>query len=152
MNRRKATRVEMRKSASFKRVPHAAHMREELTLAALRSAICQRQPAAGLIHHTDRGGQYAGERYRAVLRRAGMRQSMSRADNCYDNASMESCFGTVKRELQLKPAENVTSSRKQTGGFIRYYHHQRLHSSLDYQTPASFERAAECSGKPCSDK
>ena len=76
-------------------------MQENLVLAALREAIVSRQPGSGLIHHTDRGGQYAGKRYRAVLRRAGMQQSMSGAGNCYDNAFMESCFGTLKTELEL---------------------------------------------------
>ena len=75
------------------------HMRESLVLAALQGAIVLRQPPPGLIHHTDRGGQYAGIEYRRLLARAGMAQSMSRADNCYDNAFMESCFGTLKTEL-----------------------------------------------------
>ncbi|MEO2033208.1 MAG: DDE-type integrase/transposase/recombinase [Planctomycetaceae bacterium] len=76
-------------------------MTESLVLRALRSAVKQRQPDANLIHHTDRGGQYAGNEYRAVLRRAGVLQSMSRAGNCYDNAFMESCFGTIKNELEM---------------------------------------------------
>ena len=61
------------------------HMKESLVLAVLRGAIALRQPGADLIHHSDRGGQYAGKGYRRVLGRAGMRQSMSRADSCYDN-------------------------------------------------------------------
>jgi putative transposase len=76
-------------------------MDENLVLGALRRAIRERQPPAGLIHHTDRGGQYAGRRYRAVLRRAGIRQSMSEAESCYDNAFIESCFGTLKTEQEL---------------------------------------------------
>ena len=80
----------------------AEHMAEALVLAALRQAIAARQPGPGLIHHTDRGGQYAGSEYRRVLGRARMRQSMSRADNCYDNAFMESCFGTIKTELEME--------------------------------------------------
>jgi transposase InsO family protein len=78
---------------------YGSSLDEDLVLGALRRAIRERQPAPGLIHHTDRGGQYAGTRYRAVLRRAGMQQSMSAAESCYDNAFMESCFGTVKTEL-----------------------------------------------------
>jgi transposase InsO family protein len=74
---------------------------EDLVLPALHAAIRDRQPPGRLIHHTDRGGQYAGTRYRAVLRRADFRQSMSRAGNCYDNAFMESCFGTIKTELEM---------------------------------------------------
>ncbi len=70
---------------------YASAMDEDLVMGALRRAIRERQPPAGLIHHTDRGGQYASKRYRAVLRRSGMRQSMNEAENCYDNAFMESC-------------------------------------------------------------
>ncbi|MEZ6117728.1 MAG: IS3 family transposase [Pirellulaceae bacterium] len=76
-------------------------MTEELVLTTLRQAISNRQPPAELIHHTDRGGQYAGTRYRGVLQRAMMQQSMSRAGDCYDNAFMESCFGTFKTELEM---------------------------------------------------
>ncbi len=76
------------------------HMRETLVITALRAAIRARRPKPGLIHHTDRGGQYAGEDYRKILARARMPQSMSRAADCYDNAFMESCFGTVKTELE----------------------------------------------------
>lgn len=75
-----------------------ATMTESLVLGVLRRAIRERQPKAGLVHHTDRGGQYAGTEYRAVLRRASMKQSMSRADNCYDNAFMESCWSSIKKD------------------------------------------------------
>ena len=71
-------------------------MTEFLVLDTLKKAIKAIQPAVGLIHHTDRGGQYAGTSYRKVLARAQMQQSMSRAGDCYDNAFMESCFGTLK--------------------------------------------------------
>ena len=92
-----------------------ANMKEPLVLAALRSAIAFRQPDVDLIHHTDRGGQYAGNKYRQVLERARMRQSMSRADNCYDNAFMESCFGTIKRELEMERYENELIASKGRG-------------------------------------
>jgi transposase InsO family protein len=115
------------------------HMKESLVLSALRFAIAGRQPGPGLIHHTDRGGQYAGGEYRRVLARARMRQSMSRADNCYDNAFMESCFGTVKRELEMERYPNEVTARKEVFGYIRYYNTRRLHSSLDYLTPVEFE-------------
>ena len=88
----------------------AETMTDELTLAALRMAIRERQPPADLVHHTDRGGQYASTRYRAVLQRAGMLQSMSRAGNVYDNAFMESCFGTFKKE-QTKTSYRRRRSR-----------------------------------------
>lgn len=87
-----------------------ATMAESLTLAALQQALRLRQPKPGLVHHTDRGGQYAGTKCRAVLIRAGMKQSMSRADNCYDNAFMESCFGTYKLEMEMTDYNSVESA------------------------------------------
>jgi transposase InsO family protein len=117
------------------------HMKESLVLAVLRGAIASRQPAANLIHHSDRGGQYAGKEYRRVLGRAGMRQSMSRADSCYDNAFMESCFGTIKTELEMECYESEWVGRTEIGGYIRYYNTRRRHSSLDYRTPEQFEAA-----------
>jgi len=120
-----------------------SHMQETLVLAALRMAIAQRRVRPGLIHHTDRGGQYAGTRYRAVLARASMLQSMNRADNCYDNAFMESCFGSVKTELEMKPYQNAHIARKEMPAYIRYYNTRRRHSSLDYLTPEAFEAAID---------
>ncbi len=117
------------------------HMKESLVLAALRAAIALRQPAADVIHHSDRGGQYAGNEYRRVLARAGMRQSMSRADSCYDNAFMESCFGTIKTELEMECYENGPIARTEIGGYLRYYNTRRRHSALDYRTPEEFEAA-----------
>ena len=114
-------------------------MTNELTLGTLRLAIAQRQPPPGLIHHTDRGGQYASGRYRDVLRRAEIRQSMSRAANCYDNAFMESCFGTVKTELEMTEYQNYQAARRELTEYLHYYLHQRKHSALGYLTPAQFE-------------
>jgi len=114
-------------------------MTDELTLGALRLAIGQRQPPTGLIHHTDRGGQYASVRYRHVLRRSKMRQSMSRAANCYDNAFMESCFGTVKTELEMTEYQNYQAARREITEHLHFYLHQRKHSALGYLTPAQFE-------------
>jgi putative transposase len=118
----------------------AETMTDELTLSALRMAIRDRQPPAGLVHHTDRGGQYASGRYRAVLRRAGMRQSMSRAGNCYDNAFMESCFGTFKTELEMAEYDDHRAARREIAEYIDYYRTDRKHSALGYLTPAQFER------------
>ena len=77
------------------------NMEEPLVIASITQAIKARQPIQGLIHHTDRGGQYAGKKYRMKLARTQMIQSMSRAGDCYDNAFMESCFGTIKTELEM---------------------------------------------------
>jgi len=123
------------------------HMQESLVLAALRGAIVLRQPGADLIHHSDRGGQYAGKEYRRVLARAGMRQSMSRADSCYDNAFMESCFGTIKTELEMKCYESERVARTEIGGYVRYYNTRRRHSALDYRMPEEFE-AVVANGQP----
>jgi len=117
------------------------HMKESLVLAALRAAIGLRRPEPGLIHHTDRGGQYAGAEYRGTLDRAGMSQSMSRADNCYDNAFMESCFGSLKSELEMRPYASDRIARKEIPDYIRYYNTRRRHSALDYLTPEEFERS-----------
>jgi len=122
----------------------AETMTDELTLPALRMAIHDRQPPAMLVHHTDRGGQYASARYRAVLRRAGMRQSMSRAANCYDNAFMESCFGTFKTELEMTEYEDHRAARREIGEYIDYYRNDRKHSALGYLTPKQFERLSPC--------
>ena len=115
-------------------------MTESLVLAGLRSAIKERQPSEGLIHHTDRGGQYAGNDYRAVLRRAGIRQSMSRADNCYDNSFKESFFGTFKTELELTEYKDIQEALREAAAYIRYYNLERKHSALEYLTPARFEQ------------
>lgn len=114
-------------------------MTELLVLASLRMAIASRSPKKGLIHHTDRGGQYAGKSYRSVLRRASMKQSMSRADNCYDNAFMESCFGTLKNELEIDEYKNMRTATNELSEYISYYNAERKHSSLDYLTPNQFE-------------
>ena len=117
----------------------AEHMTETLVREALQRAIRARQPPSGLIHHSDRGGQYAARTYRAMLRRAAMRQSMSRAANCYDNAFMESCFGTIKTELEMTEYPDSRQARSDIASYLAYYNHERRHSSLDYLPPAAFE-------------
>ncbi len=117
----------------------ANSMTEQLVLTALSQAIRQRSFEAGLIHHTDRGGQYAGKQYRTILRRAAMRQSMSRPDNVYDNAFMESCFGTLKTELEMTEYPNQRAALKAIGDYIAYYNLERRHSSLGYLSPHQFE-------------
>jgi transposase InsO family protein len=117
----------------------AEQMTETLVLDALQQAIRARQPAPGLVHHSDRGGQYAGHVYRALLRRADIRQSMSRAANCYDNAFMESCFGTIKTELEMTEYQDSRQARRDITSYLAYYNLDRRHSSLDYLAPAAFE-------------
>ncbi len=92
-----------------------------------------------MILHSDRGGQYGGHVYRAVLRRAAMCQSMSRPANCYDNAFMESCFGTIKSELEMTEYPDSRTARRDIASYLAYYNHDRRHSSLDYLTPVDFE-------------
>jgi transposase InsO family protein len=117
----------------------AETMTDELTLSALGLAIRNRQPPPKLIHHTDRGGQYASTCYRAMLRRAAFQQSMSRAANCYDNAFMESCFGTIKTELEMTEYENHRAAKRAIAEYIHYYQTERKHSALGYLTPKQFE-------------
>ncbi len=115
------------------------HMETSLVKTALQMSIRNRTVQDGLIHHTDRGGQYAAVLYRAALRRAGMRQSMSRPDNCYDNAFMESCFGTIRTEMEMTEYEDMTTALNEVRGYVSYYNFERKHSRLGYLTPATFE-------------
>ena len=120
------------------------HMRAELTIAALTMAIQRQKPPPGLIHHSDRGSQYAATDYRKVLDGAGMIQSMSRKGNCWDNAPMESCFGTIKTELVHHACYPTReAARHDLFAYIEgYYNRQRLHSALGYITPEQAERQA----------
>lgn len=114
-------------------------MTEALILKVLRRAIREREHGEQTIHHSDRGGQYAGGQYRAILRRAGVRQSMSRAADCYDNAFMESCFGTIKRELEITEYDTYRAANSEIREYIQYYNFERKHSGIEYLTPAQFE-------------
>lgn len=114
-------------------------MTEELVTTSLKQAIASRQPSPNLVHHTDRGGQYAAKKYRAVLLRGQMQQSMSRAGDCYDNAFMESCFGTIKTELEMSGFDSCEQARKEIREYINYYNTARRHSSIAYQSPTNFE-------------
>lgn len=114
-------------------------MTESLVLGALKLAIRDRQPKPGLIHHSDRGRQYAGSMYRSILIKAGIQQSMSRPENVYDNSFMESCWTSFKRELEMTEYESVRRARTTIGEYVRYYRFERKHSSLGYLTPNQFE-------------
>lgn len=127
---------------------YGSSMTDELVLGALHRAIGLRQPRAGLIHHSDRGGQYASKAYRAVLRRGEIRQSMSSAGNCYDNAFMESCFGTIKTELELVDYADGSEAVRELSQYVRYYNLERRHSALGYATPIEFENELTTSHHP----
>ena len=114
-----------------------------LTLAALNQAICARRPAAGLIHHSDRGVQYASGEYVARLIEIGARPSMSKAGCPYDNAKAESFFKTLKKEeVYLSQYQNFEEAQASLSAFLDdVYNVKRLHSSLGYLPPTEFEAA-----------
>ena len=112
-----------------------------LPLAALEMALLQRQPPRGLVHHSDRGVQYASEAYRQRLAAAGVVPSMSRRGNCYDNAVIESFWSSLKREL-VHRRQFATRQEAQAAIFESlevFYNRERLHSALNYQSPVNFE-------------
>jgi transposase InsO family protein len=112
-----------------------------LVLDALAMAVGQRQPRPGLVHHSDRGRQYASTVYQAELRRRGMCASMSRVGDCWDNAVVESFFATLKTEL-VADADWPTreEARHALFGYLEvWYNRQRRHSTLGYQSPVQFE-------------
>ena len=110
---------------------------------ALQMTLSERQPTADLLHHSDRGSQYAAHAYQALLAQHAITVSMSRKGNCYDNAVMESFFRTLKAEcVDLHIFHSRTHARSLIFEFLEvYYNRQRLHSTLDYCTPAAFEAA-----------
>jgi len=113
----------------------------ELAVSALEMAITTRRPAPGLIHHSDRGCQYACADYRAVLEQHGMIASMSRKGNCWDNAVAESFFATLELELIMKHRwATRDDARRAIFRYIEtWYNRERRHSTLDYVSPAQYE-------------
>jgi transposase InsO family protein len=119
----------------------ADHLRSALTCDALRMALRRRQPGPGLLHHSDRGIQYACAEYQDLLSDHGMICSMSRRGDCYDNAAMESLIGTLKRELvHHEHYATHEQARQSIFNFIEvFYNRRRRHSAIGYQSPESFE-------------
>lgn len=118
-------------------------MTRQLVLDALRQAVWRYRPSAGLIHHSDRGSQYASHEYQQALKDYKMIGSMSRKGNCYDNACMESFFGTLKRELIYGTRFRTRAEARQAiFEYIEvFYNRIRLHSTLGYMSPEEYERA-----------
>jgi transposase InsO family protein len=120
------------------------HLRTELPLAALRMAISAQRPGAALIHHSDRGIQYASHDYRAALAADGITASMSRKGNCYDNAPMESFFHTLKTE-RVHHRQYATRAEAQRDIFAYiegFYNRTRRHSAIGYISPIEMELKA----------
>jgi transposase InsO family protein len=118
------------------------HLRVELAIAALDMALAARRPPPGsLIHHSDRGVQYACGDYTAILASHDIQASMSRVGNPYDNAKAESFMKTLKQEeIDGSAYRNAEDARSQIGRFIeQVYNRQRLHSALDYRPPEEYE-------------
>jgi putative transposase len=116
-------------------------MPQGLTIEALRVALGWRDPEAGLVHHSDRGSQYAAGDYRKVLAARGITVSMSRKGDCWDNAPMESLNGTLKVEcVHGEHFRSREQARQAIIQYIGYYNTERRHSSIGYMPPAQFER------------
>ena len=114
---------------------------QELTLPAVQHALRARRPAPGLLHHSDRGMHYTATSYRRLLAAHGVTVSMSRRGDCWDNAVVESFFATLKTELVADADWRSYSEGIQTlRQYITWYNTQRLHSTLNYQTPLAYER------------
>jgi transposase InsO family protein len=129
----------------------ADHMRTELVHNALSMAIDQRQPAVGLLMHTDRGSQYGAESYRQLLSQHGIRPSMSRKGNCWDNAVAESFFHTLKTELiSLEDCDTHEQTQTVVFAYIEvFYNRQRCHSANGYLAPLAYEQAVKVNGTLC---
>ena len=118
-----------------------ATMDTALVLAALRMALLDRQPPAGLLHHSDQGRQYTSAAYCACLNAALAQLSMSRVGNCWDNAVIESFFGTLKTECVTGSFATRALARTTIFEYLEvWYNRQRLHSSLGYYSPVDFEQ------------
>lgn len=117
-----------------------SHLLTTLPAAALRTALATRRRTGPTIHHSDRGVQYVSAPYRDLLAAHGLTQSLSATGNCYDNAVIESFFGTLKRECAFTDCPSVRALRQTIEDYIDgWYNPHRLHSSLDYRSPLQYE-------------
>lgn len=117
-------------------------MTRQLALNALTQAAKLYRPPQGLIHHSDRGSQYASKEYQQALKDLGMISSMSRKGNCFDNACMESFFGTLKQDLFYgNRLKTRAEARHAIFEYIEvFYNRTRLHSALGYMSPVEYEQ------------
>ncbi|GHO48829.1 transposase [Ktedonospora formicarum] len=127
----------------------SAECSEKLVENALKMALARRRPKAGLLHHSDRGSQYTSLAYRSQLTQAGMIMSMSRKGNCWDNAAMESFFGTLKEECVGDSVYQSHAEAKQAlFTYLEiYYNRLRRHSTLGYMSPFIYEKFGEQQAK-----
>ena len=123
----------------------APTLERTLVVDALQMALMGRNPSQGLIHHSDRGSQYASYDYQKILQHKGVVGSMSRRGNCYDNAPTESWFATLKRELVYRTHyTDHTEARQDIFEYIEvWYNRQRKHSTIGYMSPVEYEQQWE---------
>ena len=125
-------------------------MPEGLVSEALRRALAVRQPAAGLVAHSDQGSQYAATHFKALLARHEAVQGMGRRGNCYDNAHAESFWSRLKTELLDGGSfRNLAEARLEISHYLAYYNAERRHSALGYLAPNQFETHFQTTSQFC---
>lgn len=120
----------------------STRMKAQLVCDALKMAIWQRRPTAGLIHHSDRGSQYASKAFRRLLKAHGFQGSMSRKGDCWDNAVVESFFGSLKQErVHWRHYQTRYEAQQDILNYLAvFYNNHRLHSTLGYMSPTDYEK------------
>lgn len=117
-------------------------MKDDLVVSALQQAITHRRPERGLVHHSDRGSQYTSKDFRELLIKHSIIASQSGTGNCYDNAVIESFFHTLKTEhIYFEQYESREQAERSIFEYVEvFYNRQRRHSTLEYMSPAAFEK------------